>query len=255
MGILNRIFNWKKNKDNMISEEQLINYKQNFTGVQFQWIKTDDPTKIGKVVKCRDIDMRGIAHFDDGSSIPAKNLNRNLMMIHGDVPPMSMDEVKSIYQPKVQKMSKEDKEKLTPAGHEAVTANQVVTPSTPIAGHQPTQPLANTVPPQPAKPVANPFAMFNSDEVEFTIKTKIKIPDKKLLKMMYNNAENKEEFIEQLSEYVTSLINNKVVKESLDKMLNPTTKKKPSTAVTKTETAPPADEIILTEVNNNDDKQ
>lgn len=225
MWIIDRIkkmFN-KNNSNTMISEQQLISYKQNFTGQKFQWIKTVRPELIGKVVTCRDITHEGIVVFDDGSKTTATDLNRNLMMIHGDVKPLSKDEVAGI-NPQANK-------KIKPKVESSLNKET----NTPISKDIPSK-LADP-------PKSNPFEMFNSDETDLTLKLRIKLPDKKLLKLMYNNAENKEEFLDQLSKYVHSLINNKVVSGSLKSMLNP----KPATKKIKKEYS----EITITEV---DDK-
>lgn len=219
----------QKNKKDMVTEEQLIGYQQNFAGQQFQWIKTDRPELKGKVVKVRDIQLTrsggAMAIFDDGSKVNVKELNNKLMMIHGDMQPMSMADVEAIH-----------KTKPPAVIPETTLANGEVIPETKIAE---TAPTAANVPPAnfdtrtglpiapiteqavAAAPVVNPFAMFNSDETEITIKVKVKMPDKKLLKMMYNNAEDKSVFIDQLSNYITSEINNSVVNESVVKMLDP----------------------------------
>ena len=47
----------QKNKKDMLTEEELISYQQNFAGQTFQWIKTDRPELKGKLVKVRDIDL------------------------------------------------------------------------------------------------------------------------------------------------------------------------------------------------------
>lgn len=194
--MLNRLLKSKKKSNIMISEEELISYKQNFTGQRFQWIKTDDISLLGKVVKCRDVDIIGgriKAIFDDGSKIDASLVTESLLMIHGEMQPLSREEVQSIYKPK----NVAQKENL------------------------PIQNKLSDKKPPPQKSDVNPFEMFNSDVTSLSIRLDIKLPDKKLLKMMYNNAENKEEFLKQLSSYVSSQINNKVVNDSLQKMLDP----------------------------------
>jgi hypothetical protein len=220
----------KNNKITMVTEEQLISYQQNFSGQQFQWIKTDRPELMGKVVKVRDIRVKGrgaVAIFDDGSEVDVTKLNNKLMMIHGEMQPLSKDEVRSISSPT----------RPDPVPATKLANGEMSTPSElkkDISNNKTSDPVANT------EPMLNPFAMFNSDETEITLKLNIKIPDKKLLKMMYVNAEDKDLFIDQLSKYVNSLINNKVVKESMIKILDPkkTTSQKPKN-----------DEIKLTEVN------
>ena len=212
-----KIFNFlKKNKNKMMTEDQLISYKQNFTGQQFQWIKTDKLELMGKVVKCRDVRPDGMVIFDDGSMITTNLLNTNLMMIHGDMKPLSMDEVSSI-NPKPRQPSK-----LTPP--------------------EPVNLTADNIPPVQKVNVLekNPFEMFDSDEIDLMLKLRIKMPDKKLLKMMYNSATDKNAFLEQLSNYVNSMINNTVVNESLKQMLDPKSTTKVSTT----------SEVKLTEVSN-----
>ena len=63
--------------------------------------------------------------------------------------------------------------------------------------------------------------MFNSDETDFLFKLKIKLPDRKLLKMMYNNAEDKKVFLSQLSEYVHETLTLNTIEDSLKSMLEP----------------------------------
>lgn len=183
----------------MLTEDQLISYKQNYTNQEFQWIKTPRPELLGKVVKCRDVDIingQCVATFDDGSSCPIKEVNSNLMMIHGEMQPLSMNEVQSIYGPRPDEKPPSPKAPPLPG--------QAATPQ--------------AAPPPPAE---NPFKMFNSDEVDLNLKVKIKMPNKKLLKMMYDSAEDKQVFIDQLSNYVASMINNTVVGDSISKMLDP----------------------------------
>jgi hypothetical protein len=230
-----KLLNWiknliKKNKNDMLSEEQLINYQQNFSGQSFQWIKTDRPELMGKVVKVRDIDIRGTVVFDDGSKVLARDLNQKLMMITGDMQPLSKAEVSSISAPHVPEARPASK-----------LANGEISPaSSPIIPKPNTQSNTN----QPNTPAVNPFSMFNSDEIEIALKLKIKMPDKKLLKLMYSNAEDKEAFLDQLSKYVNSEINNTVVLDSVKAMLDPKSTTK------KANVSKPAAEVQLTEINN-----
>lgn len=224
----------KNNSKKMITEDQLINYQQNFSGQQFQWIKTDRPELIGKLVKVRDIRPSGrsaVAIFDDGSQVDVTQINNKLIMIHGEMKPLSKAEVKSIYATK--------KPEVIPS---TTLANGEVT-SPIIPKGAPTSPnIEKPITSSPDPVVANPFAMFNSDETEISLKLNIKIPDKKLLKMMYLNAEDKELFIDQLSKYVNSLINNKVVNAAMVKILD-------YKKTTSPKQKPKGEEIKLTEVN------
>ncbi len=220
----------------MITEEKLISYKQNFTGQSFQWIRTQRPELLGKVVKCRDIQTKGksaYAIFDDGSSIEVDKLNNDLLMISGDMKPLTKDEVSSIYpQPSIK----------PPVQSSGVVSETIVG----LAEKPEVKKEVKKEVTSDKKEVPNPFEMFNSDKTELNIKVGINLPDKKLLKLMFNNAENKDEFLNQLSDYVYSTINNKVVKDSLSAMLISSSRKK--TALAKEEKS----EIKLTEVK--DDK-
>jgi hypothetical protein len=239
MWIKNIIQKIKKNKDIMITEDQLIGYKQNFTGQKFQWIKTNKLELLGKVVTCRDVQPAGgsaIAVFDDGSSIDVKRLNNDLMMIMGDMQPLSKEEVTSIYSPPPPLNDKKDPIQNNQASGASRVESRIqmdVPPAEPI--NQKVNASNSTK--------ANPFEMFSSEYSEFSIKMNIKLPDKKLLKLMYNNAENKQEFLEQLADYVSSSINNSIVLDSLCKMLeaNPSTPNKDKSKV--------KEEIKLTEIN------
>lgn len=189
-----------------MNQEKLYSLKENFTGQKFQWVKTQDPNLLGKVVKCRDVDFLGnryVVIFDDGSRVDSESLNRNLMMIHGDMQPLSRDEVLSLNGPVLNR------------------------------GQQNSQPQTqqfNTVESQPQhmqqhsfngvdkKP--NMFTMFNVEESVLNLKLNIKLPDKKLLKMMYSSSENKQEFMEQLAEYLGSKINKSIIVESMKQILD-----------------------------------
>jgi hypothetical protein len=54
----------------------------------------------------------------------------------------------------------------------------------------------------------------------------VKMPDKKLLKMMYSRAEDKDKFLSELADHLQSIINKQVIKESVQTILSPTQIKK-----------------------------
>ena len=194
----------KKNKKNMFDENKLISYKQNFTGKKFQWIKPESPDLLGKVVTCRDVDFAPsgqiVAIFDDGSRIDASKINSNLMMIHGDMQPLSKEEVSSIYGP------------TTSRSHISKEAPKVASEPVEVS-------KSPSVQSQDSQPTVNPFEMFNSEEIDFSIKLKVKMPDRKLLKLMYQNAEDKDKFLDNLADHLMSSIDNKSVRGSITSML------------------------------------
>ena len=195
----------KKTTTNTMDYEKLYSLKENFTGQSFQWIKTTDSNLMGKVVKCIDVDMRGDKYyvmFDDKSSIESTYLNRNLMMIHGDMKPLSKEEVLSLNPPTPQ------------------FPTQPVQP-TQLIQHTPVQQITVT----PGQNVSqlvkqNIFTLFNTEETALVLKLLVKLPDKKLLKLMYSSSENKKEFMDQLSEYLLSKINKSVIIDSISQMLD-----------------------------------
>jgi hypothetical protein len=216
----------KNNEEDMVSEEKLISYKQNFTGQKFQWIKTPRPELIGKVVKCRDVQIQGnrlIAIFDDGSSIVADNLNKDLMMVHGDSQPLSKEEVQSLQRPRPSATTMEAPDGAKPLTH--------VAPTTPQPATAPAAEPRVFTPAVVATPAVNPFEMFNSDETDLAMKIRIKLPDKKLLKMMYNNAEDKAKFLNQLSDYVQKSLTRDIIQNSLTTVLDPKKPQKNTPAV------------------------
>lgn len=213
-------------------ENKLISLKENFTGQKFQWIKTDRPELLGKVVKCRDIYPNRLGGFDvvfdDGSKVDSTKLNANLMMIHGDAQPLTKSEVEAIQgpRPKLNQTSSAQVQQPT------VQPNQQPVYPAPVQPQaQPTQ-VAN-------KP--NMFTMFNSEESQISLSLKVRLPDKKLLKMMYASAEDKDKFLTELSEYLQSVINKQVIADSMKETLDPT-------PVKKKEAAPASPQITVREV-------
>jgi len=203
-----------KKKLEEMNTEKLISLKENFTGQKFQWIKTDRPELLGKVVKCRDVnpmsDGRFIIVFDDGSKIDSTRLNSDLLMIHGDMQPLSKGEVEAIYKPKL---------------------NHAIPPKPTSAAPQaePAQPTSRATPPPTIQPVpmkTNMFAMFNSEESQLNLTVNVKIPDRKLLKLMYSNAEDKTKFLSELAEHLHTMINKQVVQEAVQMILAPAAPKK-----------------------------
>lgn len=196
----------------MLNTEKLISLKENFTGQQFQWIKTNNPNLLAKIVKCRDIipleDGRFIAHFDDGSKIDTSLLNSSLLMIHGDNKPLTKDEVLALNKPKAPLVSNPG------------TATQAKSPA---QSTLPPTPSPSPVSP-PAAPKVNMFAMFNSEETSLNLTLSLNLPDKKLLKLMYTNAENKDKFMSDLSEYVHGMINKQVIQEAMSHLVAAPTK-------------------------------
>lgn len=214
----------KKPDPQMFDETKLISLKQNFTGQQFQWIKTDRPELIGKLVKCRDVqptqDGRFTVYFDDGSKIDSAKLNSNLLMIMGETQPLTKAEVESIYP--------QSRPKPQPSSAPAQPSNGPIQIPPDLSPPTQAAPLKSVAPPAQK---SNMFVMFNSEPTEISIDLSVKLPEKKLLKMMYSGAENKEKFVSELADYLLEMINKKAVIDSISKMLVVPPKKKPEPGV------------------------
>lgn len=213
----------KKNKTNMaLDETKLMSLMQNFTGQSFQWIKTNDATRLGKVVKCRDIrplnNGEFSAVFDDGSSVNTSMISRNLLMIHGDMQPLTMDEVHSINGP-IRPPVDEVKKEAIPIPKEFEEFRTKVEPTPIVDQTRVTQPTVSVYSQQVETKSTNMFEMFTSDNTQLALSLAVKLPDRKLLKMMYTNAENKDKFLTELSEYLAKTINHDIIKEAVTQML------------------------------------
>jgi hypothetical protein len=208
----------EKNPTEMVDENKLISLMENFKGQKFQWVKTQRPEQLGKIVNCRMIEPRGdrfFAVFDDGSSIDTNQLNTSLMMLHGDMEPLSKAEVESISGIK----------RPAPTPKQPNVYPNAVQPeiAQPTAQPMNSAPKATAAPPKP-----NMFELFNSEPTQLNISLSVKLPEKKLLKMMYTSAENKDEFLAELADYLQKMINKEVITKSMADLLAPPSPRKES---------------------------
>lgn len=230
--------------------DRLISLKENFTGQQFQWIRTNDTSLRGKIVKCKDIQQKGnkfIAHFNDGSRIDANLLNKNLMMIGEGMQTLSPAEINSINtsagppkRPASSASASEEGPIKIP--DDLKQFETVGTTTNAFAGGLGKKSALRPSP--PPKPVANMFSMFNTDDINLSLNVKVKLPNKKLLKMMYENADDKNKFLIELSEYVYSKINNTIVSESIKKIMVPVSRRGTISVVSKTNKQEDEENII-----------
>lgn len=196
-------------------ENKLISLMENFSGAKFQWIKTNRPELLGKLVVCRTIEPRGnkfFAVFDDGSSVDTAQLNTSLLMLHGDMQPLTRAEVESIAGPK-KPIAQPIQNMTGPMGASSGPG--------PIGNPQPQMSQPQMSQPQTPQPTTNMFEMFNSEEGQIDLKISIKLPDQAFLKMMYANAKDKDAFLSELSDYVFNVINKQVVQDSIYSIIVP----------------------------------
>ncbi len=204
--------------------DTLVAIKSSFQSNDFQWIKTADRSKLGKVVQVRDVmpgrNGRFLAVLSDGTQLDTDRVSSDLMMITEDQKPMSMAEIQSInYIPSLNDEFKVSEDIPSEFRNDVVTQKQVAPPaSQPV---QSVQPKISTDP-------GDLFGMFSLEDTDLALSVKIKLPSKNLLKMMYSNSKNKEDFLTKLSDYINNNVTVDSIKKTMKKMLSTPAKKSTS---------------------------
>ena len=198
--------------------EELMAIKNTFQGNKLQWIKTQDRSKMGKIVTVAEIEPgnRGkyIAQLSDGSRIDTDRLSSDLMMLMDDQPALSMAEIQSInYIP-----SLSDANGIAP-GIPDEFKNDLIN----AAKDKP--PVPATIP-TTLVDAGDLFGMFALEDTELALTISIKLPSKNLLKMMYTNSQDKEQFLNRLSMYINNSVTTNSIKDSLVKSFGQDKKKK-----------------------------
>lgn len=198
--------------------EELMAIKNTFQGNKLQWIKTQDHLKMGKIVEVVDVEpsSRGkyIAQLSDGTRLDTDRLSSDLMMLMDDQPALSMAEIKSI--------------NYIPSLNESID----IAPGIP---EEFKNDLINQVKEKPSIPALIPttlvdagdlFGMFALEDTELALTVSIKLPSKNLLKMMYTNSQDKEQFLNRLSMYINNSVTTNSIKDSIAKSFGQDKKKK-----------------------------
>ena len=198
--------------------EELMAIKNTFQGNKLQWIKTQDRSKMGKIVSVVEIEPgnRGkyIAQLSDGSRIDTDRLSSDLMMLMDDQPALSMAEIQSInYIP-----SLSDANGIAP-GIPDEFKNDLIN----AAKDKP--PVPATIP-TTLVDAGDLFGMFALEDTDLSLTVSIKLPSKNLLKMMYTNSQDKEQFLNRLSMYINNSVTTNSIKDSLVKSFGQDKKKK-----------------------------
>jgi len=218
------VIKWLKKIKNIIMNydiDTLVAIKSSFQSNDFQWIKTADRSKLGKVVQVRDVmpgrNGRFLAVLSDGTQLDTDRVSSDLMMITEDQKPMSMAEIQSInYIPSLNDEFKVSEDIPSEFRNDVVTQKQVAPPVS-----QPVQPKISTDP-------GDLFGMFSLEDTDLALSVKIKLPSKNLLKMMYSNSKNKEDFLTKLSDYINNNVTVDSIKKTMKKMLSTPAKKSTS---------------------------
>jgi hypothetical protein len=203
--------------------DALMAVKDSFQNQNFQWVKTKDRSKLGKVVKVTDIapGRNGyVAQLSDGSTIATDRLTSDLLMLMDEQPVLSMTEIMSInYVPGLL-----DEELQVADTIPADFKQEILSQAKPQVqiDQTPHQVQVRTTSSEPG----DLFGMFSLEETDLSLTVSVKLPAKNLLKMMYSNSQDQEQFLNRLASYINNSVTPDSIKDSLKKSLGQDKKKK-----------------------------
>ena len=210
--------------------DTMIALKESFQSNQFQWIKTSNPAKQGKLVEVRDVlparNGRFIAVLSDGSQIDTDLVSSDLMMITDDQPALSLIEIQSLnYIPPIS-----DEMEVSPDIPRELASEINGNLVQNIAPQSPNQPqsvqVIQQVPRQPTQvDTKDIFGMFALEDTDLSISVKIKLPSRNLLKMMYSNSNDKNDFLTKLATYINNNVTTDAIRDTMEKQLGGSVKK------------------------------
>lgn len=215
--------------------DELMSVKNSYQSQKFQWVKTNDNKKLGTVVTVNDVIpgkrlntingpmQRYNAILSDGTSIDMEDLTGRLMMLMDDQLPMTIPELLSINQDVGVDLSAVKAD--LPADLQELSTLPTTPKNQGVAGHDD----SGFSPGRNAGLAVNPkdiFGLFSVEDTNLNISVVVKMPSKPLLKMMYSNAKDKEQFLNQLSAYINNSITQAVIQESVKRMFGQDKNKK-----------------------------
>lgn len=200
--------------------ERLSNYKNLYQGQKFQWIKGYPQGQAGTVSTVIDIEFTRnqiVALFENNNRVTIEQLNSCFQMVTNDMPPLSVSEVLSINEDpglseEIAAQIAEVKPKVDPrAGLQESTPVQILAPNAQTA----------TVVQQPQVEASSIFGMFSLNPTKLKMDIEVKLPAMNLLKAMYSESANKEEFLQKVSQYVHQNITADSVRDAVLTKLGP----------------------------------
>jgi hypothetical protein len=168
-------------------------FKNEFIGKKYQWLITPDPSiRTGRIVSCIDVVPSGnsaVAKFNDGTFLNIDVIDD--YMGDGNQPTLEVP-------------------------NEAAD-NQDSSPQSPPTNES----SSNT---QPKQESSTPhkvdlFENFSKSNKNIDFKVSIDLPDFNLIKLMYQNASDKEDFLNQLAKYTIQNVDENVIKQSWNEIL------------------------------------
>jgi hypothetical protein len=211
--------------------EALMSLKNNFQNQKFQLVKGKPSARLGKVFEVMDIGAgRGgyYAEFNDGVKVPIDILTSDYMMINGDQHPLTPAEVQSINIDYIPPVGAVNQTEISPDLHIPEDLKLEIAANAPAPQISAPAPQVSAPAQRVSAPVATTtdlFGMFSLEETALNITVKVQLPNKSLLKAMYQNSQNQSDFIDKLSSHINNSVSADSIKESLWKMLDPEKKK------------------------------
>lgn len=166
--------------------------KQFYLNKKLQWITPpSSEIKTGSIVTCVDIIPSGnvaMAKFSDGSWLSAEMIDEH--MGDGNNPVLEPPEQNPQYQQQPQQPNQQSQQQQNNT-QQSTKSNETV----------------------------DLFANFDKTKKSMEFNLDIELPDFNLIKLMYQNAADKNKFLKQLSEYTLNSVNTETIKKSWEKML------------------------------------
>ena len=203
-------YKFKKKFGNMNNHNEAMvqRYKQQYFGKMYKWSRPINGEEVGDIVRVVDVKQKGdmiMLIFNSGSPL-------NLSLIDSYLQPMPDEQP----EPSAYANGMQDNNPIIPIPEEL---KEYTSPKISFAGADVPKQQMQQAAAIPVKKKSDMFALFQSEEKEINLPLKIKIPDITLVKMMFNNAADKDTFLTELAEYVISGINVETVKSAMSNIL------------------------------------
>lgn len=200
--------------------DAIMSLKNSFQNQKFQLVKGKPSPRLGKIFEVMDVSQSRsgfYAELNDGTKLSIDSLNSDYMMLMDEQKPLTPIEIQSINIDSYPVSNTVNPPEISPelAALPPDLKQEIVKPAASTA-----QPVQTTAP-----ATTDLFGMFSLEETQLNISIKVNLPNKTLLKAMYQNSQNQSDFINKLSSHINNSVTADSIKESLWKMLDPDKKK------------------------------
>lgn len=200
--------------------DAIMSLKNSFQNQKFQLVKGKPSPRLGKIFEVMDVSQSRsgfYAELNDGTKLSIDSLNSDYMMLMDEQKPLTPMEIQSINIDSYPVSNTVNPPEISPelAALPPDLKQEIVKPAA-----SPAQPVQTTAP-----ATTDLFGMFSLEETQLNISIKVNLPNKTLLKAMYQNSQNQSDFINKLSSHINNSVTADSIKESLWKMLDPDKKK------------------------------